>query len=286
MRATRDSLFETRVSYERWGSEGPRVLLVHPIGFDRHSWEDVIPRLSTRFQVAALDLPGHGESDKPARANYGLWALGARVERFLDELGWEDAIVVGNSLGGGVALSLTLQAPQRVRGLTLVNSVGFRSGLPLLGRLAFVPLLPLTTAFTPRLALRLGLASPRREWWKSIPAKRFDNTRQYLRSREGRGAFFLALRHLYGPDLDEMAEHYGEIHCPTLVLHGERDPLIRLGHAARLATAIPSARLEILPHCGHFPQEECPEETLQHLRRFLRLFSEESQPQMDANGRG
>lgn len=271
------SVLDTEISYETWGRSGPRVLLVHPIGFDRHSWEEVIPRLSTEFQLAALDLPGHGESDKPFDADYGLWSLGARVHHFLDELGWSDAVVVGNSLGGGVALSLTLQAPERVRGLALINSVAFRSGLPLIGRLAFVPLLPLTTAYTPRLALRLGLATPRSRW-RSVTAKRCDAARRYLRSHEGRGAFFRALRQLYGPDLDQMAERYGEIHCPTLVLHGERDPLIGLRHAARLATSIPTARLETLPGCGHFPQEECPNETFQHLERFLRLFRQETTP--------
>ncbi len=274
MRGRTRSILETEVTYETWGDHGPRVLLIHPIGFDRHSWEHLIPRLSPGYRVAALDLPGHGESDKPTGADYGLWSLGRRVNRFLDELGWEDAVVVGNSLGGGVALSLTLQAMERVRGLALINSVAFRSGLPLIGRLAFVPLVPLTTAYTPRLALRIGLATPRTRW-RSVTAKRCDRASVYLRSGEGRGAFFGALRQLYGPDLDEMAERYPAINCPTLILHGERDPLIRLTHAARLATAIPTARLETLPGCGHFPQEECPDETFAHLERFLRRFKNE-----------
>lgn len=273
MRRRPTSLLDTSIAYDRWGRRGPRLLLVHAIGMDRHSWESIAPQLAQDFQVAALDLPGHGESDKPAGVDYGIWALAARVHRFLDELEWPDALVVGNSLGGGVSLAMTLQQPDRVRGLALIDSVAFRSGLPLVGRLAFVPVLPLTTALAPRLAVRLGLETARRRWG-SVTAGRCDSARCYLRSREGRGAFFRALRQLYGPDLDEMSEHYGEIHCPTLVLHGERDPLIRLEHAARLATAIPTARLETLPGVGHFPQEEAPEETLQHLRRFLTRFKE------------
>lgn len=273
MRRQPTALLDTRIAYDRWGSGGPRLLLVHAIGMDRHSWEHIAPDLAREFQVAALDLPGHGESDKPVGVDYGIWSLAARVHRFLDELGWDEALVVGNSLGGGVSLAMTLQQPERVRGLALIDSVAFRAGLPLIGRLAFVPVLPLTTALAPRFAVRLGLETARRRWG-SVTDRRCDSASCYLRSREGRGAFFRALRQLYGPDLDEMCEHYGEIRCPTLVLHGERDPLIRLEHAARLATAIPTARLETLPGVGHFPQEEAPQDTLRHLRHFLTRFKE------------
>src|SRR5690349_4791541 len=92
-----------RVHYIRRGETGPRVVLVHAIGFDHRSWELVLPRLADRCRIAAVDLPGHGQSDKPLGVDYGLRALGARVIAVLDELGWEDAVFVGNSLGGGTS---------------------------------------------------------------------------------------------------------------------------------------------------------------------------------------
>src|SRR5438270_12321627 len=104
-------LTSTKVHFIRRGEQGLRVVLVHAIGFDDRSWDLVLPRLAERCRVAAIDLPGHGESDKPLGADYGLEALGARLVRVLDELGWEDAVLVGNSLGGGTSLAATLRAP-------------------------------------------------------------------------------------------------------------------------------------------------------------------------------
>jgi pimeloyl-ACP methyl ester carboxylesterase len=262
------SLLQTRLHYQQWGTRGPRVLLVHAIGFDHRSWELIVPALADRYQVTAVDLPGHGESDKPVAVDYGLRAMGARVASFLGELGWEDAVLVGNSIGGGTSLATALQAPERVRALALLNSVAYRTGLPYLGRLAFVPVLPLVGCYAPSLFVHVGLESVRGRWG-SVTADRLAACNRYLRAPEGRGAFFQMLRQLYGPDLDSMEERYRDIHCPTLVLHGDRDPLIGLRHAEELARTLPNAEFVRIPGCGHFPQEECPEAVLPPLLDFL-----------------
>jgi pimeloyl-ACP methyl ester carboxylesterase len=255
------------VHFQRYGDGGPRVVLVHAIGFDHRTWEPILPALAG-YEVVAVDLPGHGESGKPHDVDYGPYSLGSRMIRLLDELGWESAAFIGNSLGGGTSLAAALQAPERVKALALLNSVAFQQALPPLGRLASVPLVPHLSRIAPHLAVKLGLESCRHRWG-SVSTERCTASRSYLRSAEGHGAFFRALRQLYGGDLSRMAEHYSEITCPTLVLHGERDPLIRLPHAAQLAETIPHAQFARLPHCGHFPQEECPEEVAKALRPFL-----------------
>jgi pimeloyl-ACP methyl ester carboxylesterase len=261
-------LADVFVHHARRGKDGPKVLLVHAIGFDHTTWDPILPYLEDRYDLALIDLPGHGQSGKPADADYGPLSLGRRALAVLDQLGWERAALVGNSLGGGVSLAAVLQAPERVTALALVNSVGLRPGLPALGRLAGIPFLPVLSGLAPSLAVRVGLESCRARWG-SVTSARCTSSRAYLRSPEGRGAFFRALRQLYGPDLEEMARRYPEIRCPTLVLHGERDPLIRLRHAEQLSRMIPGAELIRLPGCGHFPQEECPEKVGAPLRRFL-----------------
>jgi pimeloyl-ACP methyl ester carboxylesterase len=263
-----EDLRETRLHYIQWGFTGPRVLLIHAIGFDHRTWEPVVPHLRDEFRVVGVDLPGHGESDKPAAVDYSLPSIGRRVVQFLDELGWEDALLVGNSLGGGTALAATVHAPERVRGLALLNSVAFREGLPPVGRLAFLPLVPLVGGYTPALFTRLGLEAVR-GGWGSVTSLRTDACCRHLRDPGGRGAFFRTLRQLYGPELDEMAARYAEIQCPTLVIHGERDPLIHHRHAERLARTIPHAELKRVPRCGHFPQEEQPGVIGPLLRDFL-----------------
>jgi pimeloyl-ACP methyl ester carboxylesterase len=257
-----------RVYHSMRGADGPRVLLVHAIGFDHRTWNLILPHLEERYRVAVLDLPGHGRSDKPADADYGPWSLGTRVVQLLDELGWNDATLVGNSLGGGVSLAVALQAPERVRALGLLNSVAFRWGLPPVGRLAAVPLVPAIAQYVPVFGVRFGLETCRHRWG-SVTPDQCTVSRQYLRTPEGRGAFFRALRHLYGTDLERMAQHYPEIRCPTLVLHGEKDPLIRLSHAERLAKTIPDAEFVRIPRCGHFPQEESAAAVALELRKFL-----------------
>lgn len=256
------------IHFVPWGSSGPRVLLLHSIGFDHRTWEGTVPFLQDGYRLVGLDLPGHGDSHKPGGIEYSLTYLADSVLRLMDEMGWEDAVLVGNSLGGGTSLAAALQAPDRVRGLALLNSVGYRSGLPLVGRLHALPLVPLLGAYAPALLVRLGLESVR-GGWGSVSPERVQAAGRYLRDLEGRAAFFATLRLLYGPELDRMAQHYGEIRCPTLVLHGERDPLIWLPHAERLAREIPHAELVRVPRCGHFPHEEQPERVGRELRRFL-----------------
>ena len=257
-----------RVYHSMRGVDGPRVLLLHAIGFDHRTWNLILPHLEEKYRVAVLDLPGHGRSDKPSAVDYGPWSLGTRVVQLLDELGWNDAALVGNSLGGGVSLAVALQAPERVRALGLLNSVAFRWGLPPLGRLAAVPFIPAIAQYVPVFGLRFGLETCRHRWG-SVTADQCSASRDYLRTPEGRGAFFRALRHLYGLDLERMAQHYPEIRCPTLVLHGEKDVLIRLNHAERLAKTLPNGEFVRIPRCGHFPQEESPSAVALELRRFL-----------------
>ncbi|MFN3649237.1 MAG: alpha/beta fold hydrolase [Armatimonadota bacterium] len=264
---TETGLEDCPLAATQWSDRGPRVLLLHAIGFDRHTWMPVLPSLEG-YSVVGVDLPGHGESGKPPDADYGLISLGSRIVRFLDELEWEDAVLVGNSLGGGTALAAALLAPHRVRGLALLGSVGMRGGLPAVGRLAMLPLVSQLGGLAPLLAIRLGLqyARARRS---SLTAERCISCQGYLGSVDGRIAFFRTLRQLYGHDMERMMRHYHEIRCPTAVLQGDRDPLIRPTHAQRLVQAIPGAELIHLHHCGHFPQEECPEETGNALRGFL-----------------
>jgi len=268
-----DDLQQCRIHGARWGNPGgPKVLLLHAIGFDHRTWERLVPYFGDRFHAVGIDLPGHGRSDKPLTVDYGLWALGRRVAAYLDELGWADAVVVGNSIGGGTALSLALQAPEKVRGLALLNTVAYPRWLPALGRFAFLPIAPALGSLAPTFAVRAGLEYAR-HGWGTVEESRCRACNEYLRDPAGRIAFFRTLRLLYGPDLRAMSERYREIRCPTLVLHGVKDPLVRLANAEHLAGTIPSAELAGLARCGHFPQEECPQSVADALIPFLERYA-------------
>ncbi|HET6382358.1 MAG TPA: alpha/beta hydrolase [Armatimonadota bacterium] len=257
----------------RSGETGPRVILIHPIGFDCHTWDLVAPSLQARYQIAALDIPGHGESDWLPEADYRLPSLARRVLQFLDELLWRDAVFVGNSIGGGIALAAALLAPSRVRGLALLNASAFRESLPLLGLLGRLPFIEHVVGLPRERTIALGLRYARAG---NAPAsgERVRRCTDYLRNPCGRAAFLRTLRQLYGPSLDRLSDRYAAIRCPTLVAHGVEDPLIPLVSAYKLAAAIPGASIHEIPHCGHFPQEETAETVVGILAPFLEQFQE------------
>src|SRR3954449_828863 len=144
------------VSYRMAGS-GPAVVLIHGITSSSRTWERVVPALAKHHTVIAPDLLGHGESAKP-RGDYSLGAYASGVRDLLVALGHPRATVVGHSLGGGIAMQLAYQFPERVERLVLVNSGGLGREVNLMLRAATLPgseyVLPVLCAGTLRDAVR------------------------------------------------------------------------------------------------------------------------------------
>src|SRR5919107_425918 len=113
-----------RVSY-RMAGEGPAIVLLHGLTGSSTTWWGVMPRLAERYTVVGPDLPGHGESAKP-RGDYSPGAFACGIRDLLVTLGIERATIVGHSLGGGVAMQLAYQFPERCERLVLVASGGLR----------------------------------------------------------------------------------------------------------------------------------------------------------------
>jgi pimeloyl-ACP methyl ester carboxylesterase len=122
MRQTAIHLHGHRLSY-RTGGRGPLLLLIHGITSSSASWEPVLAQLATRFTVIAPDLLSHGESAKP-RGDYSLGASASLMRDLMVALGHERATIVGHSLGGGIAMQMAYQFPERVERLVLVSSGG------------------------------------------------------------------------------------------------------------------------------------------------------------------
>src|SRR2546423_5190040 len=145
-----------RVSYRRAGW-GPVIVLIHGITGSSQTWEHVIEPLAEHYTVVAPDLLGHGESAKP-RGDYSLGAYASGIRDLIVALGHQRATVVGHSLGGGVAMQMAYQFPERCERLVLVSSGGLGRDVHLLLRAASLPgselVLPLLAA--PGLVRRLG----------------------------------------------------------------------------------------------------------------------------------
>src|SRR5256714_9236456 len=126
-----------RVSYRRAGW-GPVVVLIHGIAGSSATWDEVIEPLAERYTVVAPDLLGHGESAKP-RGDYSLGAYASGVRDLLGALGHDRATVVGHSLGGGVAMQMAYQFPERCERLVLVSSGGLGPEVDLMLRALSLP---------------------------------------------------------------------------------------------------------------------------------------------------
>ena len=252
--------------------EGPPVLAVHGLGGTKGSFMPTLAALGDRFRVIAMDLPGFGDSDKPVGAPYDARFFARAVVEVLDELELESAHIVGNSLGGRVALEVGLRDPDRVRRLALLApSLAWRRNRP------WAPLLRLV-----RPELGLVQLAPRRvvegivqrlipgatDGWTAAGVDEF--LRAYL-SPAGRAAFYAAARHIY---LEEPHGNDGfwprlrTLRPDALFVWGRRDQLVPIAFARHVADALPSAQ-HVELSCGHVPQVELPVETHAALSRFL-----------------
>ena len=264
--------FETvgglRVRYVRAG-EGPAVVLLHGFGSSIFTWKDVLPALARSRSVVALDFPGFGGSDQPRDLSSEIYPT--LVAGLMDRLGIEQATVVGNSMGGAVAVVVAARHPERVRALVLIDAAGFNlraADRPWLLRLlatraggAIFERLPVR-GLPLRIALRQVFHDP-----ALVTEERFD---EYLAPQlrpGGRASMLSVLRsHTLDPGL--VAELAPKVKAPTLVLWGREDRWIPVEQADRFVAAIPRARKVLLDACGHLPQEERPADVLRWLQEF------------------
>jgi pimeloyl-ACP methyl ester carboxylesterase len=264
------------VSYRSAGGHGPLVLLVHGITGCAATWDPVTERLARDHRVLVPDLLGHGDSAKP-RGDYSLGAHAAGLRDLLIALGEERATVVGHSLGGGIAMQFAYQFAQRVERLALVSSGGLGREVSLLLRAAALPgagrVLPLIAApwlldagaVTARALGRVGLRA-------GSDLSGMAQGIASLGSVEARAAFVATVQSVIDPGgqrVNASDRLYLAAEVPTLILWGERDPMIPVAHAHAAHAAMPGSRLELFEAAGHFPFHDDPERFAAVLADFV-----------------
>lgn len=275
------------VAQPPWSDGGERdlVLCVHGMSGAATNWTDLMAELAPDFDCAAVDLPGSGLSAPPSkRSGYSIRSLAATVIRLIEALGRGPVHLVGNSMGGAVAVRAAAGRPDLIKTLTLVS-----------------PALPDrrphgSTVHFPILALPfVGAALARR--WASVPAEsrvagvysrcyydpaalhpeRFAQEVASLRRRDELGhdpaTLVGAARTLVAETLSprrlslwRAAERVG---APTLVLFGSHDQLVSPALAVPAARAFKNAQIEVLPHIGHIGQMERPDLVAARFREMV-----------------
>ena len=264
-----------RVAYRSAGS-GPAIVLVHGITSTSATWERVMPYLATRFTVIAPDLLGHGQSAKP-RGDYSLGAYASGVRDLIVSLGHDSATFVGHSLGGGVVMQLAYQFPERCERLVLVDSGGLGREVNVLLRAATLPLsevvLPVLASTrlldagrtVSRLFGRLGIRA-------GTDVAELAKGHASLADAEARAAFVHTLRTIVDPGgqrVNASDRLYLAQNVPFMLVWGERDPIIPVEHGRTAHELVPSSRLEIFEHAGHFPHVDDPQRFLDVLLDFI-----------------
>jgi pimeloyl-ACP methyl ester carboxylesterase len=263
------------VGYRMAGS-GPALLLIHGLTGSSTTWREVMPTLAERFTVIAPDLLGHGESAKP-RGDYSLGAFASGVRDLLVTLGIERATVVGHSLGGGVALQMTYQFPERCERLVLVNSGGLGKEVHAILRAVTLPgaeavlpvvLLPQVQRFLAgvgavagRAGFKLGVRGA--EIWRSYTG---------LTETRGRVAFIHTVRSVIdvtGQRVSARDRLYLAREVPTLIIWGDRDRIIPVSHAYAAHELMEGSTLRIIEGADHFVPFEAPAEFLEALLGFI-----------------
>ncbi|MGS2616718.1 alpha/beta fold hydrolase [Micromonospora sp. LZ34] len=249
----------------RVDGDGPPVLLLHGIGRSLRDFTEQHELLADRYRVHSVDLPGYGGS-LPMAEPYTLPALARFVGRYLDTVGVEaPAHLVGNSLGGAIAMQLAVAEPARVASLALVNSAGFGREVTMMLRL--LALRPLG-----RLLLRPSRVSARRTERALFHDPAFATAervayalevarmpyvaRVMLETARNLGSFRGVSPRWREALLTELAS----LDVPTLIVWGDRDLILPAAHLDAARTRLPHARTHLFTDCGHMPQIECAEE--------------------------
>jgi pimeloyl-ACP methyl ester carboxylesterase len=262
------------VSYLEAG-EGPLLLLVHGMAGTARNWDAVIEPLALHNTVVAPDFPGHGES-APGGGDYSLGSLASGLRDLMIALGHERATLVGHSLGGGVALQFTYQFPELVERLVLVSSGGLGPEVGAILRAAALPGADLFirstaapgSAVVGRLSGALGKIGLRPNADLAEVGRAYSS----LADADRRKAFLSTLHAVVDTDGQRVAaldRLYLAENLPILIVWGERDPIIPVGHGRAAHAQLPGSRLEVFPDAGHVPMLESPGRFAAVLQRFL-----------------
>jgi pimeloyl-ACP methyl ester carboxylesterase len=268
-------LGRTRVSTLTMG-EGHDVLLLHGLGSNKASFLDTAAALSQSYRVHAIDLPGFGSSSKPATAPYDARYFAETVVGLMDELEIERAHLVGNSLGGRVAIEAGLRHPERVTALGLLcPAVAFvRRGYHPIVRLLRPEFGMLPHRFARRTVANrfVSLFADPDVVDPSVADIVVDEFQRIYGSAGARRAFLSAARNVYLDrpfGRDGFYPRLAKLEPPALFAWSSHDKLIPAGFSRHVAEWLPSAEQIVLDGCGHAPQVERPEQTNGLLARFF-----------------
>jgi len=267
---------DVRIHYKLARNGEPAMILLHGFGASTFSWREVMAPLAELGTVVAYDRPSSGLTARPLPGEwtgdspYGPEAQVEQLIGLMDQVNIREAILIGHSAGGTVAVNAALRHPDRVAALVLVDPALYTSGgapawiRPLLGtpQLRRIgPLIARSIQSRGEQLLDLAWHDP-----SKITAEVRGGYRLPLQAENwDRGLWELAAA---GRDLN-LAAQLKDVRQPVLVITGDDDRIVPTAKSIRLADELPDAELVVIPACGHVPHEECPAPFLAAVTQFI-----------------
>jgi len=256
--------------YTEYPGSGQSVFLLHGFASSTYTWEKTAPLLQAEgYHVWALDMKGFGWSDKPEDSDYTPQQLREEVNAWMDAMGLEKVVFVGNSLGGEIAWKMALEHPDKVKKLILIDAGGLMNEMPFPVRLAGLP----GSATVARLFFGRWMIRDILNQVYFDPAliteEQIDAYYNRMRTQNAFYALTALGRSVATPPSEKYASRIPEIQVDTLIIWGREDAWISVKDGFKFKEALPKATLEVIPRCGHTPQEEKPEKTARLILEFL-----------------
>lgn len=261
------------VRYWEAGNEGKPVILLHGAGSCVEIWSFNIRELAKHYRVYAFDMVGTGLSDKP-NTSYSVNYQAEFLQRFMDALELNRASLIGNSMGGSIALKFALKFSERVDKLVLVSSFGLGKEIDFSDRL--LAAFPAIVNFVPpsRRGVRLVLNSCVYDS-KLLPKEWVEQSYQFFKLPDARKALISLIKNnlnFWGvrPEVFEpIVNRLNRIVAPTLIFWGKQDKILPVDHAYLAEAKISNVKLCVFDRCGHWAQAEHPQRFNQLTQDFL-----------------
>ena len=252
--------------------KGPPLILLHGLGASLITWRDNLEALSKKFRVYALDLPGHGDSEKPLSFDYSMENICEFILEFMDLMKIDIAHIVGNSAGGAIGLQIALERPEKLGKLVLVDSAGLGQDVSIYIRLVTLPILGtiLESSRTGGMRFMLYNVFYNNKFATEDLLEELYRSRQMLGAKEAvvksikNGVNLMGIRKefLY-------TEKLKDLQIPSMVVWGAEDRIFPVRHAYNAVCNSPRTILKVFDRCGHWPHMEKAKEFNALLVNFL-----------------
>jgi pimeloyl-ACP methyl ester carboxylesterase len=246
---------------------GPDIFLIHGIGANLYCWRYMIPLLARSFRVWAIDLKGYGLSDKPRKSSYGLDAQARLLVKFLELQGVRQCILVGNSMGGAIAAEMTIQRPELVKELVLINSA---HDPKIIGPLDLRKAKMFIDVLTPLVVNKIVVKQFIKNLYgiiKEVPDEVVSAyIAPYMSSDDTHHAFVASFEALVDKTL---VPRLKALNKRVLLLWGQNDRLVPVRFGKELHLTLSESRFHIHPEAGHHMQEEVPEWIVDKIKEFI-----------------